>query len=326
MLDIPKPIPANPVKFLDRLRAYIRTQNLAYKTEKTYVQWVVHFIHFHGKRHPEEMGETEIQTFLNHLVINRNVAQNTQRTALNALIFLYKRFLKRELKELDIKYSKRKRRIPTVFSHQEALSVINNLSGVYQLSAKIMYGSGLRISECLRLRVKDIDFDMSTIIVKEGKGNKERRTLLPQSLIAPLKEQISYVNNLHDFDMANGHGAVYLPNALDKKYPKAASQLAWKYVFPAEKIALDPRSNVYRRHHIVEATVQRQVKKAIQQAKIEKHAGPHTFRHSFGTKLLENGYDLRTIQELMGHTDVKTTEIYTHVINRGGRGVISPID
>ncbi len=263
MLDIPKPIPANPVKFLDRLRAYIRTQNLAYKTEKTYIQWVVHFIHFHGKRHPEEMGENEIQAFLNHLVINRNVAQNTQRTALNALVFLYKRFLKRELKDLDIKYSKRKRKIPTVFSHQEALSVVNNLSGVYQLSAKIMYGSGLRISECLRLRVKDIDFDMSIIIVKDGKGNKERRTLLPQSLIAPLKEQISYVNNLHDFDMANGHGAVYLPNALSKKYPNAASQLAWKYVFLAEKVALDPRGNVYRRHHIIEATVQRHVKKAI---------------------------------------------------------------
>lgn len=319
-------LPDRPVKFIDRLRAFIRARNLAYKTEKTYIQWVIRFIHFHDKRHPETMGEIEVQNFLNYLVVQQNVAVNTQKTALNALIFLYKRFLKKETFVLQIKYAKRHRRVPVVFSHKEADSVIDNLSGVYQLAAKIMYGSGLRISECLKLRVMDIDFPMSVIIVRGGKGDKDRRTLLPQSLINPLKKQLAYVKNLHEFDIANGNGAVYLPHALARKYPHAERQLKWKYIFPASKIAVDPRTGIHRRHHIMDSTVQRQVKTALRKTDIQKLAGPHTFRHSFATRLLENGYDIRTIQELLGHSDVQTTEIYTHVINRGGRGVVSPID
>lgn len=326
MNDIPVNIPTSPVKFIDRLRAFIRSQNLAYKTEQTYVQWVIRFIRFHNRRHPETMGEGEIRAFLNDLVVSRNVSQNTQKTALNALVFLYRRFLQRDLDDLQIKYARRERRIPVVFSHQEAVSVVSHLPKKYQLMANIMYGSGLRISECLRLRVMDVDFEMSTIIVREGKGGKDRRTLLPQSLVAPLRKQIQFVGNLALFDTANGHGEVYLPHALARKYPHAARQLKWKYLFPADKVALDPRSQRIRRHHITDSTVQRQVKIAIRKAKIQKRCGCHTFRHSFATRLLENGYDIRTIQELLGHSDVQTTEIYTHVLNRGGKGVVSPVD
>jgi len=342
MDDIPVLIPVRPVKFIDRLRAYIRAENLAYKTEKTYIQWILQFIYFHNKRHPEEMGEIEITEFLNHLVVVRNVSKNTQKTALNSLVFLYKRFLKHELVDLQIKQAKKQRRIPVVFSHQEATNVIRRLPLKYCLIASIMYGSGLRISECLRLRVMDIDFSMSVILVRAGKGGKDRRTLLPQSQIDPLKKQIEYVKNLHQFDEANGHGSVYLPHALAKKYPNAAFQLAWKYLFPADNVATDPRSGIVRRHHIMDSTVQRQVKVAIRKSDINKHSGSHTFaykdvgmwreqdaeatRHSFATRLLESGYDIRTIQELLGHADVQTTEIYTHVLNRGGRGVISPVD
>lgn len=326
MNDIPVTIPRPPTKFIDRLRAFIRSQNLAYKTEKTYVQWTIRFIHFHNKRHPEKMGETEVSEFLSHLVVNRDVAKNTQKTALNALVFLYKRFLKRSDLNLRIKPSKRDRRIPVVLSHKEATLIIEHLPKKYQIVAKLMYGSGLRIGECLRLRVMDVDFDMSIIVIREGKGGKDRRTLLPQALIEPLKEQVEYVKNLRTFDIANGHGAVYLPHALARKHPKAQYLLKWKYLFPSDKVATDPRGGAIRRHHVMEATVQRQVKIAVQKADIQKHCGSHTFRHSFATRLLENGYDIRTIQELLGHSDVQTTEIYTHVINRGGLGVISPVD
>lgn len=326
MDDIPIKLPTYPSRFIDRLRAFIRSQGLAYKTEKTYIFWVLRFIRFHNKRHPEEMNESEIRAFLDHLVVNRNVAKNTQKTALNALAFLYKRFLQRELGDLRIKFASKNRRIPVVFSHHEASTVISALPDKYQIMAKIMYGAGLRINECLRLRVMDIDFEMSMIIVRNGKGGKDRRTLLPQSLVEPLSRQITYVKNLHDFDMANGHGAVYLPHALEKKYSSAPFQLGWKYLFPADNVASDPRNGTQRRHHVIDSTLQRQVKHAIRKSGIQKHSGSHTFRHSFATRLLENGYDIRTIQELLGHSDVKITEIYTHVINRGGSGVISPVD
>ena len=326
MEDIPVKIPVEPTRFIDRLRAYIRAQHLAYKTEKTYVHWILRFIRFHDKRHPEKMGSKEVETYLNHLAVHNNVSKNTQKTALNSLSFLYHRFLQRDLGELDIAHAKRARRIPVIFSHKEASRVIKNLEGIYQLIAQLMYGSGLRINECLRLRVKDIDFDMSMIIVRNGKGNKDRRTLLPESLVTALKEKIQYVNNLHTFDMANGHGAVYLPYALAKKYPGAAEELGWQYLFPAGHVSVDPRSDVTRRHHIMDSTVQRHVRQAIKKAGIVKQSGCHTFHHSFATQLLENGYDIGTIQELLGHSDVSTTEIYTHVLKRGGKGVISPVD
>ena len=272
------------------------------------------------------MGAQEIEAFLNHLALNRNVTVNTQKTALNALAFLYKRFLGKNIDDLHFRNSSRKRRIPIVFSHKEASRVISYLPKQYQLIAKLMYGSGLRLNECLRLRVKDIDFEMNTINVINGKGGKDRITLLPEALIDLLEDQIKYVKRLHQFDMENGCGEVYLPNALEKKYPKAAVQLSWKFLFPSNNISTDPRSDKLRRHHIMDSTVQRQIKKAIILAGINKHCGSHTFRHSFATRLLEMKYDIRTIQELLGHSDVSTTEIYTHVVKHGGCGVKSPID
>jgi len=326
MKDIPAAVPESPVRFFDKLRVFIRTEGLAYKTEQTYIQWIRRFILFHNKRHPEEMGVVEVKAFLDYLVVSRNVAANTQRTALNALVFLYKRFFNRDLSDIKIVRAKKQRRVPTVFSHQEAMAVINQLDGTYQLIVQMLYGCGLRINEALRLRIQDIDFDMSMIVVRAGKGNKDRRTLLPESLFTALALQLDYVRNLHRFDIGNGHGAVYLPYALSRKYPNAATDLSWQYLFPAENISLDPRSNTLRRHHIMDNTLQRHVKLAIQHAGIFKKSGCHTFRHSFATRLLEHGYDIRTIQELLGHTDVSTTEIYTHVLNRGGRGVVSPLD
>ncbi len=326
MNDIPIKIPDKPTKLLDQLRAFIRTEGLAYKTEQTYIQWVRRFILFHNKRHPEAMGVVEVKAFLDHLVLSRNVAVNTQKTALNALVFLYKRFIGKELGNIGMVGASRGRRIPVVFSHKEANGVINQMEGIYKSVVQLLYGSGLRISEALRLRVQDIDFSMSMIVVRDGKGQKDRRTLLPQGLIEILEKQINYVMNLHRFDLNNGHGCVYLPHALAKKYPNAETELGWQYLFPAERVGRDPRSNIIRRHHMANNTIQRKVKQAVKKCNIVKKCGCHTFRHSFATRLLEAGYDIRTIQELLGHSDVSTTEIYTHVLNRGGRGVISPLD
>lgn len=326
MKDVPISLPAAPTRFMDRLRAFIRTEGLSYTTEKTYVQWIRQFILFHQKRHPDEMGTSEVKAFLDHLVLSRNVSVNTQRTALNALVFLYKRFLERELGNVAMVKAKRNRRIPVVFSHQEAMDLIQRLEGPYRLIAQVLYGAGLRLNEALRLRVMDVDFSMSMILVRDGKGGKDRRTILPESLVAPLSHQIEVVKSLHQYDLANGHGEVYLPHALARKYPSAATQLGWQYIFPAEGVAKDPRSNKIRRHHVMDSTMQKWMKRAVSQSSINKKCGCHTFRHSFATRLLEKGYDLRTIQELLGHADVKTTEIYTHVLNRGGKGVLSPID
>jgi len=326
MHDVPINIPNNPSRFIDKLRAYIRTQNLAYRTEQTYIHWILRFIRFHNKKHPENMHAKEITAFLNHLALNRNVSINTQKTALNALVFLYKRFLNIEIGDLQMNNAKKKRRVPVVFSHDEATRVINELPNTYQVIAQLMYGAGLRLNECLRLRVKDIDFEMNMIIVVNGKGQKDRRTILPERLIDALKSQIKLVKNYHQFDESNGNGEVYLPNALSRKYPSAGRQLSWKYMFPAASCSIDPRSGITRRHHIMDSSVQRQVKKAIIKAGINKHCGSHTFRHSFATRLLEMNYDIRTIQELLGHSDVSTTEIYTHVVKKGGSSVKSPVD
>lgn len=326
MHDIPPPIPVNSNRFMDQLRLCLRQKGLAYKTEQTYLYWIRFYILFHGKQHPRDMGAGEVEAFLHFLAIERNVTANTQKTALNALVFLYRTFLNQPFAGVEITRAVTPRKIPTVFSHAEALAVIGNLAASYKLMGQLMYGAGLRISEVLRLRVKDIDFSHKVIIVMFGKGNRHRRTLLPESLIDPLRVQIQKVSALHQQDLRDGYGAVYMPAALSKKFPSAATELAWQFIFPSAAIAEDPRSGVLRRHHTHDRSVQKQIKAAIRKAGIPKQASAHTFRHSFATRLLENGYDIRTIQELLGHADVATTEIYTHVLNKGGRGVISPVD
>ncbi len=325
MDDVALPLPRIPTSFMDRLRTAIREKRLAYTTEKTYIYWIRFFINFH-KKSAEAMGAAEVEQFLHFLAIERRVTVNTQKTALNALVFLYRTFLGKPFEDIEITRANYPRRIPTVFSHYEASQVIDRLQGSYKLMTQLMYGAGLRISETLRLRVKDIDFSQNSVIVLFGKGNRHRRTVLPATLIEPLKVQIQKVEALHLQDINDGYGSVYLPFAIARKYPNAETELAWQYLFPSAKLARDPRSGLIRRHHVYDRTVQRQVKKAITASNIKKHASCHTFRHSFATRLLENGYDLRTIQELLGHADVSTTEIYTHVLNKGGRGIISPID
>ncbi len=326
MDDIPLPIPLESPRFLDQLRAYIRTQGLALKTEKTYIHWILRYIRFHNLQHPEVLGPKDVEAFLSHLSLRRNVSQSTQRTALNAMGFLYNRFLNKPLGKLTWRSANANTRIPTVFSHHEAMSVISKLPSPYSLMARIMYGSGLRISECARLRINDIDFDMCTITIRDGKGNKDRVTVLPESIRLQLRAQIENALALHKRDLLDGYGYVYLPNALARKYPSAETDPGWQYVFPAHRLAVDPRANKIRRHHVLDRSVQKYVKTAIRAAGIIKKAGSHTFRHSFATRLLEQGYDIRTIQTLLGHSDVSTTQIYTHVVKRGAMGVRSPMD
>lgn len=326
MDDIPTPLDQEKSPFLRQVRTVVRERGLAYKTETTYLHWIRRFIYFNGKRHPEDLGEQQVSQFLSHLALNKDVAVNTQKIALNALVFLYRDVIKRPLGKLSHRYARESTRIPTVFTHQEAMAVIDQLRNPYRLTAELMYGSGLRISEAIKLRVMDIDFGMNVLVVRNSKGNKDRVTVLPAKLVDPLRTQIDYVSALHRQDLADGVGEVYLPKALARKYPTAALQLGWQYLFPATTIAKDPRADKYRRHHMIDRTVQKQIRFAIRQAGIEKKCGSHTFRRSFATRLLEGGYDLRTIQELLGHSDVATTEIYTHVVKRGGKGVISPVD
>ncbi|GGB48192.1 integron integrase [Oceanisphaera marina] len=326
MLDVPPKLPDKPVRFMDQLRALIRSRNLAYKTEQTYCHWIKRFIRFHGMRHPSTCSTTEVEQFLSHLAVQRNNSVSTQRTALNAIVFLFREVLQQPLEELSFELARRPRRLPTVFTHDEAKAVIGHLEGTSQLVARLMYGAGLRINEVLRLRVKDIDFGMQQIIVRSGKGNKDRTTLLPDSLLKPLSLQIEACLIQHQQDLASGHGEVYLPFALNRKYPSAAKEPAWQYLFPAGRLALDPRSNVVRRHHLLDRGVQRAIGAAIRKAGIYKQANSHALRHSFATRLLEAGYDIRTIQKLLGHADVRTTEIYTHVVRKGGFGVRSPVD
>lgn len=326
MDDIRIPISSESPRFFDRFRYFIRQQQLSLATERTYAYWVHQFIIYHGRKHPDELGAADVDRFLSHLAIERQCAANTQALALNSLVFLYQRFLQRPLGDLSFTKPSRGRRLPVVFSHDEAQRVIAQISGTQRLMASLMYGSGLRVMECCRLRVKDVDFAMNEIIVREGKGSKDRHTVLPGTLVAGLQRQISRIRDLHADDIHNGFGRVYLPNALAKKYPNAEIELAWQYLFPSVHIAADPRSGHMRRHHVHVNTIQRSVKVAVRKANVDKQASCHTFRHSFATRMLESGYDIRTIQELLGHADVATTEIYTHVLNRGGRGVLSPID
>ncbi len=314
-------------RLLDQVRDRIRYKHYSIRTEKTYITWIKRFIFFHDKRHPKGMGKNEIEQFLTHLAVNRQVSSSTQNQALSALMFLYKEVLGVELDWLEnVERAKKSERLPVVFTKNEVRAVLARLDGQYGLMAGLLYGSGLRLMECLRLRVKDVDFEYRQITVRSGKGNKDRTTILPEGLVTSLKEQIERVKVVHQQDLEEGFGEVYLPNALERKYPNANKVLAWQYIFFSEKRSQDPRSEIFRRHHMDPKSLQRQVKKAVIATGVNKQASCHTFRHSFATHLLENGYDIRTVQELMGHKDVRTTQIYTHVMNKGANAVMSPFD
>jgi len=314
-------------KLLDQVRRAIRLKGYSIRTEEAYVNWIRRFILFHDKRHPQEMGSAEVEAFLSHLVSEKNVAPSTQNQALSALLFLYRNVLKVDLAgAIEPLRAKKRQRVPTVLTPAEVQQVLIHLSGKQLLMAQLLYGSGLRLLECLRLRVKDVDFGYQQIIVRDGKGHKDRVTMLPQSAARSLEVHLQSVRLLHEKDLARGFGAVYLPDALERKFPNANREWLWQYVFPAYRLSTDPRSGVTRRHHYHESTLQKAVRRAAVAASVKKRVTCHTFRHSFATHLLEAGYDIRTVQELLGHKDVKTTMIYTHVLNQGRLAVRSPLD
>lgn len=314
-------------RLLDQVRDKIRVKHYSIRTEQAYLDWVKRFVLFHGKRHPEAMGAAEVEAFLTHLAVERNVASSTQNQALSAILFLYKEVLGKDLPWLEnVERAKRPARLPVVLTPAEVRAVMAHLDGRHRVMAGLLYGAGLRLMECVRLRVKDVDFAYQQITVRDGKGNKDRVTMLPQSVVEPLRDHLAKVRILHGRDVEEGFGEVYLPFALERKYPRAGREWGWQYVFPATKRSVDPRSGKERRHHIDEQSLQRAVKNAVRLAGVNKQASCHTFRHSFATHLLESGYDIRTVQELLGHNDVSTTMIYTHVLNKGGKGVRSPLD
>jgi len=314
-------------RLLDQVREVCRVRHYSPRTEKTYVHWIKRYIFFHDKRHPKDMGAPEINAFLSWLATSRNVAAATQNQALNALVFLYHQVLKIDPGDFgDVVRAKKPKRLPVVLSREEVPAVLANLHGELWLVGGLLYGSGLRLMEAIKLRVKDIDFDRQEVTVRDGKGGHDRRTMLPQSLVEPLQKHLRKVKAIHEDDLAAGYGDVWLPGALAKKHPKAGREWGWQYLFPASRRSRDPDSGEIRRHHTFATNVQKAVKTAAQEAGLTKKAGPHTFRHSFATHLLESGYDIRTVQELPGHKDVKTTMIYTHVLNKGGKGVRSPLD
>lgn len=314
-------------RLLDLLRDQIRLKHYSIRTERVYCEWAKRFIRFHQYRHPAEMGAAEVEAFLSDLAVRRNVSASTQNQALAALLFLYKEVLKLDLPWLgEVVRAKKPVRLPVVLSPIEVQQVLAQLQGELWLMASLLYGSGMRLMEVVRLRVKDVDFSRSEIVVRDGKGMKDRVTLLPQCLLAALRLHLAEVRALHRSELAAGRGDVYLPFALERKYPSGPTEWAWQYVFPAARLSVDPRSGKQRRHHVDEKRLQRGFKLAVKAAGIFKLATPHTMRHSFATHLLESGQDIRTVQELLGHADVKTTMIYTHVLNRGGLGVMSPLD
>lgn len=314
-------------KLLDQVRTTARLRHLSLKTEKVYVQHIKRFILFHGKQHPRELCETHIRDYLSDLAINRNVSASTQNVALAALLFLYRDVLKLTLNRIeDVERARMSRRLPVVLTKTEVTAVLNELDGIPYLAAALMYGSGLRLMECLRLRVKDLDFSYNQITVRSGKGDKDRVTPMPAKAKEALRKQLLRARLLHQQDLQAGYGSVELPYALNRKLPRAASEWAWQYVFPAPKRSRDPRTGVERRHHLHESVLQKAVGAAMRKALIAKRGTCHSLRHTFATHLLEDGHDIRTIQELLGHKDVRTTMIYTHVLNRGGKGVRSPLD
>ena len=319
---------ARPARLLDAVRMGIRARHYSIRTEEAYVGWIRRFIVFHGRRHPRELGEPEINAFLTHLAVREHVSSSTQTQALAALLFLYRRVLEIPFPRLEsLVRAKRPKRLPLVLTREEVRAVLDNLEGAPRVIATLLYGGGLRLLEALRLRVKDVDFARAQITVRDGKGGKDRVTMLPAAIRELLIDHLAVVRALHRADLEAGVGSVYMPDALDRKYPGASREWGWQYVFPAGSPGQDPRSGEIRRHHLNESVVQKAVRQAVRDAGIDKPASCHTLRHSFATHLLESGYDIRTIQDLLGHKDVSTTMIYTHVLNRGGvRGVRSPAD
>lgn len=315
-------------KLLDQVRAAIRLRHMSIRTEEAYVGWIRRFILFHGKKHPSMMGAPEVSLFLTHLAVEQKVAASTQNQALSALLFLYENILEQPFEKLeDLVRAKRPARLPVVLTREEADSIISRLRGAHWLMGMLLYGSGLRRIECVRLRVKDVDLATGQILVRDGKGQKDRVTILPETVVQPLEKHLERLRELHAIDRENEVSGVYLPNALDRKYPNAGTEWIWQWLFPSKKLSRDPRSGIERRHHVSEKGLQRAVRQAARDADVRKKVTCHTFRHSFATHLLEDGYDIRTVQELLGHDDVATTMIYTHVLNRpGSRGVRSPAD
>ncbi|MCA1978567.1 MAG: integron integrase [Thiobacillus sp.] len=314
-------------RLLDQVRGKIRLKHYSIRTEQAYVDWIKRFVLHFDKRHPAEMGAREVEAFLTHLAVEGRVSASTQNQAKSALLFLYREVLEQELSWLEnVTQAKAPKRLPVVLTREEAQAVLSRLTGTHWLVAGLLYGAGLRIMEALRLRVKDVEFGRGEILVREGKGFKDRVTMLPSALAEPLKLHLKQVRELHEQDVAEGYGEVYLPYALDRKYPNAGREWGWQYVFPSKNRSVDPRSGAVRRHHVQDQAIQRAIRQAVRDAGIVKPATPHTLRHSFATHLLTSGYDIRTVQELLGHKDVATTMIYTHVLNKGGRGVVSPLD
>jgi len=313
-------------RLLERLRREIRVRHYSIRTERSYIDWTIRYCHFHKLRHPEDMGAPEINGFLSHLAADLNVAASTQNQALNSLVFLYRHVLKKDLDDFgEVVRAKRPKKLPVVLSLDETARLLGNLDGVKRIMAELMYATGMRIIELVRLRVKDIDFERNQIVVREGKGKKDRTAPLPPELVADLKKQVARVQQLHRQDLREGFGEVFLPYALSRKYPGAAREFCWQYVFPSRQRSVDPRSGVVRRHHVYESVMQKAIKEATRQACINKMVHAHSLRHSFATHLLEEGHDIRTVQELLGHKDVRTTQIYTHVTQAGPRAIRTPL-
>lgn len=326
-MDVPKDGTSREPRLRDKLREAIKVRHYSVRTERAYWYWIRRFILYHGKRHPSELCGQDVNEFLSWLATQRDVSAATQGLALNAIVFLYRHVLEQEVSDIGaFTRSKQHRRLPVVFTHEEALRVLAQMRGREWLMATLLYGSGLRLLECARLRVKDIDFANRALLVRDGKGGRDRVTVLPDGAVQPLRRQIEHVRRLHVYDLAEGYGEAKLPYALARKYPNAGKELGWQFVFPASKRSHDPDSDKIRRHHIHSSVLQKAVKLAVRRAGIHKPASCHTFRHSFATRLLQRGADIRTVQELLGHSDVHTTEIYTHVLNINKRGVHSPVD
>ena len=316
-----------PKKLLEQVSDAIRIKHYSLRTEKTYIEWIKRYIIFHKKQHPKDMGAEEIQAFLTHLASDKTVSASTQNQALSAILFLYRHVIKKDIDlPTNLFRAQKSKTLPTVLTHQEAMTVISKMAGIPQLMTKILYGSGIRLMECLRLRVKDIDFGNHQIIVRDGKGEDDRATILPDSIIPSLENHLKNVKIIHQKDLSEGFGETSLPYALAKKYPNASKEWLWQYIFPASVRSIDPISKQTKRHHADPSVLQKAIRQAALTTDLTKPVSPHTFRHSFATQLLQNGYDIRTVQELLGHKDVKTTMIYTHVLQRGGQAVKSPLD